>query len=235
MIAAIHQPDFMPWLGFFTKISKADVFIILDHTENQPGNTAFWCRRVRMLINRKEAWVSVPLLKPEGIISQPIREMKINTTDKKLFDKKIKSMRESYSKAPYFTEIFPLIENYFNDESDYMIERNMKFIRIVADRLGIKCKYLYSSELNCERKSSGLMLEIIRKVNADTYLCGDGAGDYMKPEQFEEANIKLVYNNFTHPVYRQFNTDNFVKGLSIVDALMNLGFEGTRDLIMNRD
>lgn len=235
MIAAIHQPDFMPWLGFFTKISKADVIVILDHTENQPGNTAFWCRRVKMLINRKEAWFSVPLLKPEGIISQPIREMRINTSDKKLFEKKIKSLKESYSKAPHFPEIFPLIADYFSSESDYMITRNMKFIKSVSDGLGIKCKYVYSSELDCKKKSSELMLEIIGKVNADTYLCGDGAEDYMKPELFEQANINLVYNNFIHPVYRQFNTDNFIKGLSVVDALMNLGYEGTRELIMKRD
>ena len=235
MIAAIHQPDFMPWLGLFTKISKADVFVILDHTENQPGNTSFWCRRVKMLINKQETWFSIPLLKPEGIISQPIREMKINTADKKLFDKKIKSIRESYSKAPYFADIFPLIDNYFNDTSEYMITRNMKFIETVANGIGITCKYIYSSELGCEKKSSGLMLEIIRKVNADTYLCGDGADDYMKPELFEQAKINLIYNNFVHPQYKQFNTENFIKGLSVVDTLMNLGYEGTRELIMKRN
>jgi hypothetical protein len=232
MIATIHQPDFMPWLGFFTKISKADIFVILDHTENQPGNTSFWCRRVKMLINKQETWFSIPLLKPEGIISQPIKEMKINISDSKIFDKKIRSLRESYSKAPHFKDIFPLIEDYFSDTSEYMITRNMNFIKTVADRLGINCKYVYSSLLDCEKKSSDLMIEITGKVNADTYLCGDGAGHYLQPDEFEKANIKLTYNNFAHPVYKQFNTDNFVKGLSVIDALMNTGFNGTRKLIM---
>src|ERR1019366_7398426 len=84
-LIAIHQPDFMPWLGFFKKVSKSDVLVILDHTKNNPRDSAFWCRRVKVCINGKGHWLSVSLKKPENNqISIPINEMTISNTEKEL-------------------------------------------------------------------------------------------------------------------------------------------------------
>ena len=50
MKTTIHQPDFMPWYGFFNKLSKVDVWVVLDHVENNPRNSSFWGKRVQILI-----------------------------------------------------------------------------------------------------------------------------------------------------------------------------------------
>jgi hypothetical protein len=231
VIIAIHQPDFMPWLGFFDKISKADKLVILDHTLNQPGSTAFRCRRVKFLINGKENWLSISLEKPAGISVQAIYDMKITKEDDTAITRRIKTMKQSYSRAPFFEEIFPLVENYFRSSEMTLLIRNMSFILKVMKLLDIKPEVLYSSGLDCSKSSSELMLEITQKTDGTVYLSGDGAYGYIKPEMFNDNGIDLRFNNFIHPVYKQFNTKEFISGLSVVDALMNLGVKGTKEIL----
>lgn len=228
----IHQPDFMPWLGFFNKINKADLFVVLNHTENNPRDSSFWGRRVKIISNKKEHWLSIPLIKPaKGVVGQPINEMKINLDQKRHFKKNITLIYQNYSKTPYFKEIFPIIENYFNSEEEHLSIRNMEFIEIIMDKLNIKTKIIYSASLSCEKKSSELLLEILNKTRGTTYLCGDGASGYQKDELFIKAGIGLEYNNFKQPIYNQINTESFISGLSIIDSLMNIGFNGVEKLL----
>lgn len=233
IVTAVHQPDFMPWLGFFDKISKCDKFVVLDHTLNQPGSTGFRCRRVRFLINGMENWLSITLNKTEGSGSLPINEMTIKREGEKETAKRLKTIRESYAKAPYYKDIFPIVERYFMSDEMSLLKRNMSFIFEIFKGLDISPEIIYSSQLGCAGSSSELMLEITRKTGASVYLSGDGAHGYLVPEMFKSAGIELRFNNFRHPVYKQFNTPGFISGLSIIDALMNLGFKSTENLIRN--
>lgn len=232
MIVTIHQPDFMPWLGFFNKINNADVLVVLDHTENNPRDSAFWGKRVKILINGKENWFSIPLNKPQkGVIGIPIKEMTINLNLKKEIEKKILSIKQNYSKHDYFDEIFPLVESYFNNKSDFLLDRNMEFILNVMKGLSINTKIVYSSNLSCHQKSTELLIEIIKKIEGDTYLCGGGASGYQNDDLFKNNDIILEYNNFTSPKYEQMKSSNFVTGLSIIDPLMNIGFNGVKEIL----
>lgn len=228
MRVTIHQPDMLPWLGFFDKISNADIWVVLDHTENNTRDSAFWGRRVQMVVNNNPFWISVPLQKSQGNIGTPINEMMISNAKNKM----LKTCVQSYSRAPYFNEYKYLIEDYFNSKDMSLINRNMKFINEVIDLLEIPVKMVFSSELGCEKKSTELLIEIVQKLNGTEYLAGGGAGGYQQDALFEENNIKLVYNNFEHPIYEQFNVkEGFIKGLSIMDCLMNVGAEGTKKLL----
>lgn len=228
----IHQPDFMPWIGFFNKISKADVFVVLNHVENNPRDSSFWGRRVKILANKTDFWFSIPLVKPpKGIIGIPIKEMEINMNEKKNFKKSLSLIQQNYSKTPFFKDVFPIIENYFNSETENLCHRNMEFITIIMDKLKIDTEVIYSDQLNSKSKSTEMLIEILKKTNGTTYLCGGGADGYQEDELFNEANIKLEYNNFKHPVYNQLNTDEFIPGLSIVDLLMNEGFDNAIQIL----
>lgn len=232
MIVTIHQPDFMPWLGFFNKVNNADVLVVLDHTENNPRDSAFWGRRVKVLINGQENWFSIPLNKPQnGVIGIPIKEMTINLNLKKEIKKKVLSIKQNYSRHDYFDEIFPLVESYFNNKSDFLLDRNMEFILNVIKGLSINTKIVYSSNLSCHQKSTELLIEIIKKIDGDTYLCGGGASGYQHDHLFKSHDIMLKYNNFTSPKYEQMKSSNFVPGLSIIDPLMNLGFNGVKEIL----
>jgi hypothetical protein len=227
-IITIHQPDMMPWLGFFSKISNADIWVVLDHTENNTREAAFWGRRVQMLINKQSYWVSVPLKKDEGSIGTVINKMLISNVKSKM----LKTCIQSYSRAPFFGEFKYLLEEFFNSKEESLMVRNMKFINEVIRLLGISTQIVLSSELNCKSKSTDLLVEIIKKLNGTMYLAGGGAGEYQDDNLFIENNIVLKYNSFSHPVYPQFNNkEEFIMGLSVLDCLMNIGVSETKKIL----
>jgi len=229
-IVTIHQPDFMPWLGLFNKIKNSDVWIVLDHVKNNPKAAEFWCRRVKMLIGGKEHWMSVTLKKDENETFIPINKMELQM-DERAVDKFIQSVQLNYKKAPYFKETFYLIESYFSSFGTNMNEKNTWFIKEVMSKLGISTKVVYSSDLNPAYTSNEMLIDLLKKQKSTTYLCGSGASGYQKDELYLNEGIQVKYNNFVHPEYKQFNSTHFIKGLSIIDPLMNLGFNGTSELL----
>ena len=232
MKVTIHQPDFMPWLGFFNKIDKADIFVVLDHTENNPRDSSFWGRRVQILTNGNANWFSLPLSKPKsGILGVPINEMSVNFSSEKEIQKKISTIQQNYSKHPFFKEIFPLVQDYFSHPSSSLLERNMNFIHKIMKELSIETKIVFSSKLDCKNKSNDLLIEIINKLNGDIYLCGDGASGYQQDDLFINNKIMIEYNNFKSPKYEQMKSSIFVPGLSIIDPLMNLGYSGVKEIL----
>ena len=233
MIATIHQPDFMPWLGFFNKINKADTWVILDHVTNNPRDAAFWGRRVKILVNSQEHWLSLPLEKEKDSknIGIPINDMKYNFKNQKAFITATKTIEYSYKKAPFFKEIFPIAEKFMVSDEQYLVKRNLQFIFDVMNILNIKTKIVYSSSLNCSEKSTKLLIEILKKINADSYLCGGGAKNYQDDELIQKNGIEIIHNNFIYPSYHQYNSKTFVPGLSILDVLMSIGIDETRNLI----
>lgn len=227
----IHQPDFMPWLGLFNKINKADECIILNHVTNNPKSAEFWCRRVKMLIGSKEHWMSVSLKKDEHHLFIPINTMELNMNDLAI-KKFVQSVEQNYKKAPFFKDVFYLIENYFGLNTNLISEMNTWFIKEVMDKLDIKTSLIFSSDLNPQFSSNELLIDLLKKCNATTYLCGAGAGGYQIDELYIENRIAIQYNSFSQPTYKQFNTPEFIKGLSIIDVLMNVGFNDTKQLLI---
>jgi hypothetical protein len=222
----------MPWLGFFNKISKADIYVVLDHVENNPRDAAFWCRRVKMLIHGNAKWISMPLKRPESkeIIGIPINRMEINTDIAKDLRNAFISIENSYKRYPYFEEVSPLIQSYFDSEDPSLLNRNMEFNTSIFNRLNINSKVIFSSSLKCEKKSTELLIEIVKKLNGTQYLSGDGADGYQQGDLYKRNDIQLIFNKFQHPVYPQKNSGEFVPGLSIIDCLMNNGFEQTEKI-----
>jgi len=232
-IATIHQPDFLPWFGFFNKIAKADVWILLDHVENIPHQTAFWGRRVRVLVNGNPAWLSLPLARPSqaGVIGVPIREMRINEAEKKRLANCLKTVKMAYAKAKYFRQYIGLVEQYFEDSEPLLIFRNMRFIRAVMDILGLHTEIVESSSFNIRSHSTQLLVDLLIRVGAKKYLCGNGAAGYQKNEMLAANGIHLIHNTFVHPVYPQLRTTTFIPGLSIIDALFNVPTEQLADWV----
>jgi hypothetical protein len=234
MTVAIHQPDFMPWLGFFLKMKKADTLIVLDHTENNPRDAASWLRRVKIAVNKEPTWFSIPLQKIEGKIGVPINELQISKPQVVNFaEKNLKIIQQNYGGTPQYKTVFPLIEAYFSMKSYSLCEQNMFFINEVKKQIGISTQLIYSSSLDPQHKSTEMLIDILQKTKASTYLCGDGAAGYMNVALFEKAKIDIRYNRFSPPQYPQSNTKDFIGGLSIIDTLMNIGFDGVAELLDN--
>jgi hypothetical protein len=226
-IVSIHQPDFMPWLGFFLKIFKSDIFILLDHVENNPRDSALWCRRVRICVNGRPSWLTIPIIKEKGRLTMPLNEMSLGVNSKA-----IKQLTNTYKKAPFFDEYSHLFLNYYQSNSSSLVERNMEFIQSVLEILNIQSKLIKSSAIVEQKLAKNeLLIDLIKRMNGTVYLSGDGAESYQNDSAFQQQSIEVRKNNFVPLPYRQFNTEEFVPGLSILDVLFNIGAEETMCLL----
>ena len=107
MIVTIHQPDFMPWLGFFKKIADAVIWIVLDHVYSNPRDAASWLRRVKILANNCPFWLSLPIKKPKsGSLKTPINRLEYNFSQSKLISERLKTIDQSYRRSRNFDKIF---------------------------------------------------------------------------------------------------------------------------------
>lgn len=233
-IVAIHQPNFLPWLGFFHKYLISDVFIIGDSFQ-QPKTNGNWTTRVYLMMNKERRYLMRPMnRKFSGVIR--VNEVKIHPNP--LWVKKTnRTIEQNYKAAPYFKEVMPVVSDILRYETDllwkfnlYTITKLLDNLRISTDKIVIQSDlgldHLWKTELN------SYLIEMTKAVGGNIYLSGDGSDGYQNEEVFDKAGIQIQYTKYKHPVYNQFNTKEFVPGLSIIDSLMNLGFEGTRKLLL---
>lgn len=227
MIVTIHQPDFMPWFGFFNKIAKSDLWILLDHVENNPRDARFWGRRVKILVNGTPTWLSIPLKKPaeRGQVGMPINHMQINTELEKSLYKSFKTVQQAYAGSPFYKQYSYLVEEYFFDDDSFLLNRNLNFIRKVIEILNIDTTFVRSSSFGLNSSKNELLIDLIRAVGGNIYLCGQGSTGYQDDLKFHGAGIEIKYNEFEHPSYPQKNVSECVHGLSIIDILFNVPIE----------
>jgi len=228
-LVAIHQPNFLPWLGYFDKVRRAEVFVVLDDVQFQKTG-ATWSNRVQLLIAGAPAWVTVPIVRAyHG--TRTISEMQID--DRSPWrDKLLRTIDLNYRRAPHFSTVYPWLTSMIKLQTNSLLEYNMYAIRATITAIGISSeKLVLGSGLSVHSRSTDRLIALVRAVGGDSYLVGGGAEGYQEDHLFGEAGLKLVDQDFQHPIYRQFNSAAFVPGLSIVDAFMNCGFQGTSDLL----
>jgi hypothetical protein len=231
-VIAIHQPNLFPWLGYFAKIASSDIFVFLDHTVNN-RTEATYTRRVQLLNTQGEAsYLTIPIKKITDSDFGPICQWQINFSQAGFPGKQLESIRMVYKKHSFYREVLPFVEEFFDDTAQLSItERNMYFIKSTCDVLKINTPFFRSSELGAAGESTELLINIVQSQNGTHYLSGKGGDNYQDPARFEKANIILERQGYDHPLYTQVKSKTFVPGLSIIDCLMNCGFEETARLI----
>lgn len=228
-LVAIHQPNFLPWMGYFEKIARADVFVLLDNAQF-PKTGGVWTNRVQMIVNGRPAWLTVPVVRSfHGV--RAIMDIYINEQTE-WREHILKTIQMNYARAPYFDRIFPLLSKIVNNPESNLAHYNVCSIRALCDVLDLDTNHLVlGSSLATAGTSTDLLISITMSVGGRSYLCGGGANGYQEDENFGRSGVELIYQDFEHPKYPQVNTQSFVSGLSIIDALMNCGEAETRKLI----
>jgi len=221
---AIHQPNFFPWLGYFDKISKCDIFVFMDDVAYPKSGSSMgtWTNRVRLLVQGQLMWINCPVIREHGI--QLIKNVKINNTNRWRV-KLIKTISYNYGKSLYFNEMIDWITDMIEFDSGDLATYNINNIKEICKKIGIEKTFVRQSELkiDTDNNATDLLIGIVKAVGGNEYICGGGASGYQEDEKFGTANIKLSYQNFVHPEYRQNNSKEFNPGLSIIDYLMNCG------------
>jgi hypothetical protein len=228
-IVAIHQPNFFPWLSFFDKIIRSHVFIVLDNVQF-PKTGGCWINRVKLLINGKPNYITIPIVRAyKGF--RNINEMEIHNS-KPWKENILKTIEFNYRKAPFFEHIFPILKLIFEERSNELLKFNLSAIYVFAEKLRIDTsKFFLASKLQTQGKATEMLITLINSVHGTSYIFGGGAANYQDNSRFENQGIELIPQNFKYPEYNQINTTSFVSGLSVIDALMNCGFEGVIELL----
>jgi len=217
MIVTIHQPEHMPWLGFFDKLRQADTFVILDNVQFRKN---YFQNRNKIRTQQGWIWLTVPVL-AKGKSSQLIQDAQINNAvnwQSTLW----KSIFYAYNKASFFEKYGNFLKQIYDKQWTYLADLNEEIIRHVINELGIKVKIVMASTLEVTGGGTDLLLEICQKLNADTYLSGISGKDYLEESRFTEQGIKVIYQEFYHPIYKQVY-EPFIPCMSIIDLLFNHG------------
>jgi len=219
MIAAIHQPNYLPWAGYFYKIDKCDVFVFLDNVQYTKNS---FINRNRIKTAQGAQWLTVGVL-TKGHLGQLISQVEI--------DNNVpwgaihgKTIHQNYAKAPGFDKYRAFFEDVYRRGWEKLADLNETLVKLVCGILGTgsRVEFVRASELGVTGRDTELLINICRAVGADTYLSGFGGAKYQAEKEFEEAGIQLKYYDFQHPNYRQLWGD-FIPDLSIIDLLFNEG------------
>lgn len=233
IILGIHQPNFMPWLGIFNRLSTVDHFVFFDHVQAPRGKG--WISRNKILLDGKPRWLTIPIVKGKGG-KQRLSDVRINYSSN-FARKHLGILKQAYGKCKYFEEIYFIIERLYEKQYEFLADFNKEFITVVSNNIGFDVIFTTSSRLLKENNyldnlaGNDLVLGICLIMNATTYVSGEGCSGFIEPLKFLEKNIVFNFQKFVHPEYRQIKNVNFVSHLSSIDALFNVGFGGFGRLV----
>lgn len=230
-LVAIHQPNFFPWLGYFDKIINSDIFVFLDAVSYPKSGHSMgtWTNRVKCQVQGQAQWLTCPVVRKSGI--QLIKDVKIDYT-RDWQNRLIKTLRFNYARTIFFQETMSWLEPMVMRKCDFISEYNVQNIMAICSLLGLQKNFVLQSHLGTKKTSTDLILEIVFHVQGERYLCGGGSSGYLEVDKFRQTGIELIYQRFIHPNYPQRTNKPFISGLSILDAFMNLGIDGTRALLV---
>lgn len=225
MIVTIHQPEHVPWLGFFDKLTKADVVVFLDNVQFRKN---YFQNRNRVRTAQGWSWITVPVHHGSDTL---IKDVVISGRSR-WAEKWCNTVYYSYRKARYFDDYFGEVREMITGGETSLGGLNIGLIKLICGWLGKNLLYLKASELGVQGASSRMILDICKETGADTYLSGISGRDYLDEESFRKEKVAIRYQFFHHPVYTQIYRP-FAPCMSVLDLLFNYGGESA-DIISGR-
>ncbi|MEI6949518.1 WbqC family protein [Paraflavisolibacter sp. H34] len=214
---AILQTNYIPWKGYFDLINSVDEFVLYDDMQYTKND---WRNRNKIKSPKGLHWLTIPVR--QHSLSQKIRETQV--ADDSWGKKHWSTLKQFYSKAPYFKTYQPLFEElYLNCTTPYLSEINYRFISTINQVLHIPTKLTWSSDYTLLEGKTERLIDLIQQLDGKEYLSGPAAKDYIVPELFEQAGIRLTWMDYSgYPQYDQIHPP-FEHGVSILDLIFNAG------------
>jgi hypothetical protein len=216
VIVSIHQPAYLPWLGYFDKIARADLFIWLDNVQFQKNS---FQNRNKVLTKDGPVWLTVPVRTSGSLYETPLKDVEIDNS-KNWRVKHLSSIRMNYAKAPCFNERFPALARFYEQEWRTLDLLCFEMLAYFNSLLGVTTPIRRASEMEAGGAKSDLVLDLCRKAGATTYLSGALGRDYLDLASFEKAGIAVEFQDYRHPTYAQAYP-GFTPNLGVVDLIMN--------------
>ena len=223
MILSINQPAYLPWSGYFDRIARSDLHVVLDHVQFEKNS---YVNRNRILGKDGPFWLTVPVRTKGKFGDLPINELEIDQSSN-WQRKHLQSIRSAYGRSACFDECWINLEKVLQSEFLKLNDLCRATTDVLLDLLGIEVEHQFTSSHQFGSSKSELVLEICRNFKATTYLSGPFGREYLDLESFVSAGIKVEFHDYTTPAYPQ-NSLEFVSNLSILDLLFNEGKSAKR-------
>ena len=223
MLVAIHQPHYVPWLGYLDRMIKADVFVILDHVQferrNYQNRTAIRCDDV-------QKWLTVPVVQVSQ--KETILEKMIDNSEgqnRAWGPTHFKTLKYAYRKAPFFNQYAPRLQQILEARWDKLVDLDLAMLDFLREAFEIRTPVVRSSEMKVEGARSTLLLNLCKHLSAQSTFLGGlgGSRGYLDLEAFQAAGIGVQWQEFKHPTYEQCGEGPFIPGLMSLDLLFNCG------------
>ena len=216
MLTAIHQPQFMPWLGYFDKLDQCDHLVLLDTVQYKKNE---WQNRNRIKTAQGPQWLTVPVrFRFPAIIAEVAVNDQVNWRHKHW-----QSLLTNYSRAPHWESLARALETLYGEPWEKLAALNGATVALLAEALDIDTPTTWASQLEgIGQDPTGRLVDVCRAVGADAYLAGADGASYMDLEQFQAAGIEVIFQRYDHPTYPQLFGD-FESHLSALDLVLNCG------------
>ena len=232
MIVAIHQPHYLPWLGYLHRMAQADLFVLLDHVQFERRN---YQNRTMIRMNGEARWLTVPVVQRSQ--KERIADKEVDNTldgSKSWTRAHLQTLRHAYGKAGFFAAYAPALERLFGTRWQRLVDLNCASLELLREAFGIRTPLVRSSELGVEGAKADLILNLCLATGADTLLAGmGGSRGYLDTDAFARAGVRVNWHDFKHPTYPQCGTQPFTPGLSAIDLLLNCGLE-SREILFGK-
>ncbi len=218
-LITIHQPNFLPWPGFFHKWMLADAMVLLDTVQYEKND---WLNRNRIKTAQGAQWVTAPVRYryPQKINDVPV-------ADQRWIRKACRSIEQSYAKAPYFAACWPQVRGILQQPHTMLRDLNVALIRVLGEALGCGAPLHLASNLEVDSTDpTERLIGLCTILHGSGYLSGREGRMYLQQERFDQAGLTLDFQQVEAPVYPQLHGD-FISHLSVLDVLFNTGADAS--------
>jgi hypothetical protein len=218
MIVSGHQPNYLPYLGFFDKLKRSDIFIVENDVQFEKQG---FTNRNKIKTVDGVRWLTVPIEHVNG----PLLISQVKIANKQVPDwahRHWLTLKHNYCRASYWHDFSDFFEAAYQREWTFLVDLNMHLIKGVMNFFNIKTPLIFSSSLGAYGRKSELIIAQCKAIGASVQLAGNGGRDYIDCKRFDEEGIKVVFQDFQAPCYDQLH-GKFVSNLSVVDYLFCVG------------
>lgn len=224
---AIHQPNYLPWLGYFRKVAQADVFVFFDNVRMPMGKS--FVSRNRIRTPQGKLWLTVPIERTSA--ARSIAETRIQGDHWRV--KHVKTLETTFARSPWKSLIAETLAPVMTAGHEYIADLNVALIQALAAVLEMdRTQFVRATAMDLESQGAGSIPEILERTGASVYVTGSGAGTQRHLDIDALAawgvETRIVSNEFEPYPQRQ---KGFEPNLSIVDVLLNCGPERCRELL----
>lgn len=228
MKLCILQPAYLPWLGFFERIARCDLCVLLDHVEIDHSSKTRFANRNRVRTAQGVRWLTVPIRSRDERGELALRDVQV--LEEGAWRRKHRAtIEQSYREAAHFAEQRSFLDELYREPWSTLGPLAEFTVRHLAAALAIQTPFVRSSELGARSRKGELIVDLCRELGASSYLSGPFGRDYLDARAFEAAGIALEFHDYAHPTYAQGRAD-FEPCLSALDLVLHHGPAAARIL-----